>query len=167
MQIEKRSQRERSNIREDHPEIFESEEYLTKARKTRRTFYLNHKERWVMTPEKKERANMLDRKRMASSEKLRIKHREAAKAWIKANPKKVKERRLKTYGITLEQFEKLLIEQNGECAICGYSDMSNPKIFPFVDHCHKLNHVRGTTVLLLQLRYGTHERQPCTSQESG
>ena len=45
------------------------------------------------------------------------------------------------YGITLEQYEKLLEKQNNPCVIClrTFSNMIKPNI----DHCHKLKIVRG------------------------
>jgi len=44
------------------------------------------------------------------------------------------------YGITLEDYEKLLAKQGGGCAICG--KMEDLHAMP-VDHCHKTNKFRG------------------------
>ena len=46
-----------------------------------------------------------------------------ANEWNKANPEKVKEVRRKTklkkkYGVSLEQYDKMLQEQEGVCAVC-------------------------------------------------
>jgi len=54
--------------------------------------------------------------------------------------------KLKTYGLTIKDFEDLLIKQNHRCAICR-----RPEIAQFkgkkkrlsVDHCHETNQVRG------------------------
>ena len=46
--------------------------------------------------------------------------------------------RLKRYNITKEQYGKLLQIQDNVCAICK----KKPEIF-YVDHCHKINKVRG------------------------
>lgn len=43
------------------------------------------------------------------------------------------------YGITLADYERMIEEQNGECAICGRS----PKRGLVVDHCHKMGKVRA------------------------
>jgi hypothetical protein len=43
------------------------------------------------------------------------------------------------YGITLEQYNMLLEEQNGACAICGTKSDS----YLSVDHDHKTKIVRG------------------------
>lgn len=48
------------------------------------------------------------------------------------------------YGLSLKQYDVLVEQQNGVCAICKRSDVvragSNRL---FVDHCHKFGHVRG------------------------
>ena len=50
---------------------------------------------------------------------------------------------LKTkYGITLEQFDNMLIEQGFRCAICGKHQKDYPRNFS-VDHNHKTLFVRG------------------------
>jgi hypothetical protein len=43
------------------------------------------------------------------------------------------------YSITLEDFERLVAEQNGKCAICG----ETPQGILRVDHNHKTGRVRG------------------------
>lgn len=48
---------------------------------------------------------------------------------------------LRTYGITLEQYNIMLAKQNNVCAICKKECTSGRKLA--VDHCHTTNHVRG------------------------
>lgn len=48
----------------------------------------------------------------------------------------------RTYGITLEDFNRILTAQNGLCAICGKSNASSKRHFA-IDHCHKTGKVRG------------------------
>lgn len=73
----------------------------------------------------------------------------AARQWRKDNPKNVekhlirmreraKERR---YGITQEQFDKMLVDQNNMCKICGSKFKSSKDTH--IDHCHNQNRVRG------------------------
>jgi hypothetical protein len=46
----------------------------------------------------------------------------------------------KTYGISLEEFNRMFEAQDGCCKICGYSDADDPLV---VDHCHRSGDVRG------------------------
>jgi hypothetical protein len=49
----------------------------------------------------------------------------------------------KKFGISSEDFDRMLEEQNGLCGICGTSDPGGRwNRFP-VDHCHKTGKVRG------------------------
>lgn len=43
------------------------------------------------------------------------------------------------YGITSEEYHKLVEQQNNKCAICG----RNPETYLAVDHCHKTHQIRG------------------------
>ena len=49
----------------------------------------------------------------------------------------------KTYGITYEQYEELLEQQNHCCAICKSKVSSSRTSRLFVDHCHSSLEVRG------------------------
>lgn len=56
----------------------------------------------------------------------------------------------KNYGITLDQYNQMLDEQNGVCAICGepekaiHPNHNTNKPQPLaVDHCHKTGRIRG------------------------
>jgi len=80
----------------------------------------------------------INARRRANSERNTIKNKE----WRKANPEKAaviyRRRNLKQkYGITIEQFEEMVLQQDGRCAICH----SKEKLV--VDHCHTSNEIRG------------------------
>jgi hypothetical protein len=47
------------------------------------------------------------------------------------------------YGITLEDYNKMLQEQKNSCAVCGLGADSASKGRLFVDHCHTTHKVRG------------------------
>jgi hypothetical protein len=49
-------------------------------------------------------------------------------------------RRLRKYGLTLEQYEVIMLKQNNKCRICG--DSISMKTVA-IDHCHNEGHVRG------------------------
>src|SRR5207249_2351279 len=51
--------------------------------------------------------------------------------------------RLKSYGLTMEDYEALLRQQKGRCAICGRNSGNHRKTTAFqVDHDHKTGAVR-------------------------
>lgn len=68
--------------------------------------------------------------------------------WRNENPDRTKSHELKKmFGITLEEYEALLIAQNGVCAICGGKETTKdkdgaPRRMP-VDHCHTTGRIRG------------------------
>ena len=77
------------------------------------------------------------------------KHKKAKEYYLD-NTEKCKKlarnRDLKKYGITLEDQEQMLREQNNKCAICGKEIFlfgSSKKLTAHVDHDHKTGKVRG------------------------
>jgi hypothetical protein len=94
------------------------------------------------------------RKRTASKDGLnnlcKTCHSAKVKKWKDANPEKVKATREKYkktgqrkyrylhYGISHEQYLKMLSNQHGGCAICGATDRKL-----VIDHCHETGVVRG------------------------
>lgn len=49
----------------------------------------------------------------------------------------------KLYGITLEEYNMLLEEQGGNCAICSKPPDSGRAKYLYVDHCHNTIKIRG------------------------
>ncbi len=69
------------------------------------------------------------------------KYEPARVAWKKRNPDKMRNQHLRrTYGITLEDQNRMLAEQFNQCAICSVS-FDTTKIH--IDHDHNTNKVRG------------------------
>jgi len=51
---------------------------------------------------------------------------------------------LKTFGITKDDYNKILEEQAGACFICGRTPLQiRPKRHLAVDHCHTTGNIRG------------------------
>lgn len=66
------------------------------------------------------------------------KARKASRDWKARNPDKVLDGRLRlVYGITLEQFDEMILNQGGMCAICEREALLH------VDHNHNTGKVRG------------------------
>lgn len=65
-----------------------------------------------------------------------------------SNPNKYTNKRLiAQYGITLEQYNSMLVDQNNSCAVCNRSETAldkNGKLKALsVDHCHDTGKIRG------------------------
>lgn len=81
--------------------------------------------------------------------------REATKEWRKRQPDyektryqltktQTRERHLiRKYGVSLADYERMLAEQNGCCAICRAPESEQFKGVFHVDHCHATGRVRG------------------------
>jgi Recombination endonuclease VII len=68
--------------------------------------------------------------------------RERRRQWGKENPEVLEDQRLqKKYGITLDQYNQMLRDQNGLCARCE-KPSDGMKIRLSVDHCHRTSVVR-------------------------
>jgi hypothetical protein len=90
-----------------------------------------------------------------ASRRWRKAHPEQWKAsrdkWAKANPEKIQARNrragLKRLGITTEDYDRMMVEQNGVCAICRKPESAKGpsgqiKLLA-IDHDHVTNRVRG------------------------
>ena len=75
--------------------------------------------------------------------KNKDKDKEYKKRYLEANPNILKNSYYKRhYGITLAEYEDMLIKQGGGCALCGTLKPKGKGSF-HVDHCHKTGKIRG------------------------
>ncbi len=75
-------------------------------------------------------------------QKYRDKANQQSRDWKRNNKDKTRNTWLKSnYGITLEEFNMMLLEQNNCCKICETEFTS--KRFEYLDHCHETKRVRG------------------------
>jgi len=70
--------------------------------------------------------------------KERVKIR--SKKFRDSHPNNHRKYLVKGYGLSLEDYNDLLIKQNNKCAICSKESI---KEFLNIDHCHKSNKIRG------------------------
>ena len=84
--------------------------------------------------------------RAASYQRNKAKRDAAAKQWKADNPERARyiarKSKLAKYGITPEDYDRMLEEQGGGCAICGKTPEEEGKNLG-VDHCHSTGIVRG------------------------
>ena len=77
----------------------------------------------------------------------RAKHNATCLQWRKKNPEKyraiMRRNKLKKYGLTIEQFDKMLADQNGVCAICKTGTTSLLGAVLSIDHDHATGRTRG------------------------
>ena len=87
--------------------------------------------------------------------------RENSRQWKSDNPEKVRNNHLKrVYGITLDDYHRLLDDQNGCCAICG-TDTPGGRYSTFnVDHCHSTGKVRGLLCFACNSALGKFQDNP-------
>jgi hypothetical protein len=50
---------------------------------------------------------------------------------------------IRKYGVTLADYDRMLLAQNGQCAICNALESEQFKQVFHVDHCHTTGRVRG------------------------
>jgi hypothetical protein len=87
--------------------------------------------------------SQLDRRKVAHPDA----QKQADRKWAKAHPDRVRNKHLlRTYGITQEDYEKILASQDGRCAICSVPELEliarTGQGF-HVDHNHKTGEIRG------------------------
>lgn len=76
-----------------------------------------------------------------------------ARGWAHDNPDRNRDNSLNwalknTYGISREEYDRMMTEQDGRCAICGLDEPNShgrtgTKFRLSVDHCHDTGRVRG------------------------
>lgn len=67
-----------------------------------------------------------------------------AKEWARQNPRAVRDHALRRFGISVDEYDRMLAAQGGGCAICGRKTVGQKGRKNFhVDHCHRTKKVRG------------------------
>jgi hypothetical protein len=113
------------------------------ARLSRMKVYHKTKPNKPMTDAQKKERNRKRRELYAIDAVAKKRARESSSQWQKEHPERRREQRLRKFGMTLLDFQALIQKQEGKCAICGYSDLTDSKFFPHVDHDHATGRMRG------------------------
>jgi hypothetical protein len=101
--------------------------------------------RWWNDKGNRERVNAKLRLRYRDYPDYRQKTKDSAKKYHQENPEKIIGYKLqRNYGITLEEYNRMLKQQRGRCAVCS-SKKTNHRTRTrfFVDHDHQTGKVRG------------------------
>lgn len=122
--------------------------------------YRKKKRDWARTPEQRGKRNAYQR---IWKDKNRSRANQLARESYQRNKHKHKARNhnchlKRTFGITLETYEKLLLSQNNMCAICkGEVSVNTKRRFP-IDHCHRTGNIRGILCFICNTKLGWYER---------
>jgi len=108
--------------------------------------------------------------------------KEKRKEWVDQNKEKIEEykevyrndpertakakvysrqwRLMKDFGLTVDDYDRMLKDQNGGCAICGADDSGNKRDHFAVDHDHKSGKVRGLLCYQCNVGLGHFKEDP-------
>lgn len=112
-----------------HKDKNNNDGFTNACKECRNTYYINY---YKKNPEKQKIKNELqkqNRKEYYDSET-------GVKSSRKAHLKRM-------YGITLQEYENMLLTQNKTCKICGKTEMNNKNKVLCVDHNHVTGEIRG------------------------
>lgn len=123
-----------------------------------RRYYAENPEKFRRTPEQRAANNERRRQRYATDPEHREKLKRLAREADKAAKRDSRLRR--TFGIGADEFDALLAEQGGGCAICQsrIGDSAGRRLA--VDHCHDSGAVRGLLCSACNLGLGKFGDDP-------
>jgi hypothetical protein len=130
----RRKQRNAANLLRKKQRYAADPEY----RQQRRDYQTAWRRRRLQDPEYRERTRAYNQAwRLAHKEDLAAR---ALRRWAADPDRKAKQRKakLKSYGLTVEDYDRMLARQGGTCAIC----LKTPEHRLCVDHCHDTRIVR-------------------------
>lgn len=112
-----------------------------------------------MTPDQKAKANDRNRRWKAKNKEKVSEYKRTHYANNKDKYLTIERDRAyrKRYGITLSDYDRMLDEQDGKCAICGSETAGNTGQCFAVDHCHESLAVRGLLCIKCNSRLGWFE----------
>ncbi len=102
-----------------------------------------HYSRWYerTTKRYKKRADYMAEYRLRNDERTKECARERTRLYRERQPDKWRIPRLRRYGLTIADYDRMVDEQKGVCAICHGHQPDGRRLY--VDHCHTTGIVRG------------------------
>jgi hypothetical protein len=121
------------------------------------------KERWATMPEEEKELRRINKRQAVANETAEQKAEKCAryKQWREENDEYLFEQRLwKSYKLTREQYDGLVVKQEDHCKICG--KQFTGRASRHVDHNHKTGAVRGLLCNRCNLGIGSFDDDPAT-----
>jgi len=109
-------------------------------RKSNPEYFKEYKKTYSLTPEQISKYKS-KAKHYYSSNKEEILQR--TKEWKKMRPHYNRGIKLQKFGLTLEDYDNILIDQDNKCPICKNNFTKEFLRRPNIDHCHKTNKFRA------------------------
>lgn len=111
-------------------------------RKSQRKYYQNNRERILTQAKERYDDKTAARKKAWKEDNVEF-IRQQGKEWRAANADKIRnDKRVRKFGITYEQYQRMLIDQDYKCKICQRHQDNFKRAFA-VDHCHTTGKVRA------------------------
>jgi DNA-directed RNA polymerase subunit RPC12/RpoP len=122
-----------------------NKKYREDHKEERKKYYEEHKQE-IKERNKKYREDQSHKQEIKErNKKYREDHKDYMKKYVESHKEyiriKTREYKLKKYGLTLSEFNAILLQQGYKCAICG-KPLENRKQ-AHIDHNHKTGKVRG------------------------
>lgn len=127
--------------REEHPEIFNKRhrKYREENPDNNKKYYEEHKEEIIAQTKKR-----IERMPLEDRELFREKKAALARKKREEHPEISSEQHRKKYGLKKGEYDKLILEQKGKCALCGENNTKKGKLIALgVDHDHKTGKIRA------------------------
>lgn len=115
----------------------------------------------------KNRETLRTKHRVRYREVYHVQHKAHLKQRRQQEPEHFREKELvRKYGLTLEDYNRMLVAQGGVCAVCRNLDyQKDGKIRPLsVDHNHSTNQVRGLLCLACNMAVGYLKDEPLLAE---
>lgn len=111
-----------------------------KFRESNPEYFKKYKNNYILTQEQKDRYSQKAKDNyIQNKEQLIQKSRE----WRRMNPNHNRKRRLENLGLSLEDYDRIIKEQNNKCTICKNQFTTEFQRRPNIDHCHKSGKFRS------------------------
>lgn len=131
----------------------------TAKRAYNKAYYATHKEaiKQQVISYRKNHPDLVQKWATTSRSRHREQNRAYGRQYYQVTMEEFRQRQLARYKITAKQYDTLLANQNGVCAICSKTCRSGKRLA--VDHCHETEKVRGLLCCSCNVHLGWFERR--------